>query len=298
MEKEMVIKIQYNNFEAGEFVYNQLVNFENARSVILSFPWEEERRKLHVDLTNPSITFQTDNGLFLKLALFYNGKFILYYYDGKHLFTHSFVNLEASFSFIEYFFIHQDIDRSQYKLESTWLKNLKINFISQDFFYTTANKTFFQLMDNWTRGLLIFDFIFFVFFILKFETSTAAILGLLFFILVAGGINLILHINHYINSKDQTLVLSKGSDSFLFGDCDAPIKYFKKDIQQITIEKNTARKCPWNDFTISNLELKNGEVLKISSILLHGYEIERKFPDIISKTKAVFIPNFHRHFSI
>ena len=210
----MVAKIQYHNFEPGEFVYNQKVDFENARSIILSFPWEEERRKLHVDLTNPSITFQTDNDLFLKLALYYNGKFILYYYNEKHLYTHSFINLEASFSFIEYFFIHQDIDRSQYKLESTWLKNLKINFISQDFVYSTAKKTFFQLIDNWTKGLLLFDFIFLIFLFLKFGINISAIFVLLFFFLLSGGINLILHINHYRNFKNKTLVLSRGSDFF------------------------------------------------------------------------------------
>lgn len=143
MEKELLAKMQYNEFEPGEFVYNQKVNYETALSLIQSFPWEDERRKLRVSLTNPSITFQTDTNLFLKLALYYNGKFILYAFDGKHLYSYSFIHFADSFSFIEYFFNHEDIDRMQYKSEPTFLRNLKIHFVSQDFVYSTVNKSFF-----------------------------------------------------------------------------------------------------------------------------------------------------------
>ena len=145
MAQKLFVKIQYHNFEPGEFVDNQKLSFEDTVPVIRSFPWEEERTKLKVSLTNPSITFQTDNNLFLKLALYYHKKFILYFYDGMSLYTHSFFKLDDSFTLIEYFFIHADIDRSQYKLERARAKKLNIHFLSQDFVYSTANKSFFSI---------------------------------------------------------------------------------------------------------------------------------------------------------
>ena len=83
MGQKILVKIQYNNFEPGEFVYNQYLDFEDTLPVIQSFPWEVERTKFHVDLTSPSITFQIDANLFLKLALYYKKKFILHCYDGN-----------------------------------------------------------------------------------------------------------------------------------------------------------------------------------------------------------------------
>ena len=293
MGQKLFIKIQYHNFEPGEFVYNRKLSYEETVPVIRSFPWEEERTKLRVSLTNPSITFQTDGNLFLKLALYYNKKFILYFYDGMNLYTHSFSELEDSFTLIEYFFVHSDIDRSQYKLERAGGKKLNIHFLSQDFVYSTANKSFFQLMEYWTRTLLIFDVVAGIYLVIRYGLSTTNIFLVLFLIFILGGINLIIHINYFLNSRNEKLVLSQGSDSFLFGKSETPTKYFKKDIHQIIIEKNTSSGCPWNGYTLTCIEMKDGEVLPVSSIFLHAYEIEKKIPDIIAKTNAVMFPFFH-----
>lgn len=69
MGQKLFVKTQYHNFETGEFVYNQQLIFEDVLPVIRSFPWEEERKKLHVDLINPSITFQTEFHIHLKKDL-------------------------------------------------------------------------------------------------------------------------------------------------------------------------------------------------------------------------------------
>ena len=294
MGQKLFIKIQYHNFEPGEFVYNQKLSFEDTVPVIRSFPWEEERTKLKVSPTSPSITFQTDNNLFLKLALYYNKKFILYFYDGMSLYTNSFFKLDDAFTHIEYFFVHSDIDRSQYKLERERAKKLNIHFLSQDFVYSTANKSFFQLMEHWTRTLLIFDVVAVIYLATRYGLSTTNIFLLLLLIVILGGINLIIHTTYFLNSRNEKLVLSKGSDSFLFGKSETPKKYFKKDIHQIIIEKNTSSSCPWNGYTLTCIEMKNGDVLPISSILLHAYEIEEKIPGIIAKRKAVSFPFFHR----
>lgn len=145
-------------------------------------------------------------------------------------------------------------------------------------------------MDYWTRALLILDLIGVGYFSINYKLNATRVFLLLFLVILLGGINLILHINYYIHSKGQTLVLSKGSDSFLFGKNGVTIKYFKKDVRQITSKENTSIRCPWNGFKVTNLELTNGETLKIASIILDGYEIQRKFPGVLCKTIVDIFP--------
>lgn len=87
---QLISKIQYQNFEAGEFVEIKERSYEETISIIEAFPWTEERNNLKVDLTNPSITIVNSYNEFLKIALYYNGKFVLHYYNNsEELFTKS-----------------------------------------------------------------------------------------------------------------------------------------------------------------------------------------------------------------
>ena len=66
----LISKIQYHNFEAGEFIDRKERSYEDTISLIKAFPWATERNGLKVDLTNPSITIENSYNEFLKLALY------------------------------------------------------------------------------------------------------------------------------------------------------------------------------------------------------------------------------------
>ena len=66
----LVTKIQYNNFETGEFSEVRERTYEETVDLIEHFPWNKQREKLVIDLTNPSVTIEGGDNDFLKFAVF------------------------------------------------------------------------------------------------------------------------------------------------------------------------------------------------------------------------------------
>ncbi|MEO5943093.1 MAG: hypothetical protein ABIP30_01905 [Ferruginibacter sp.] len=111
-----------------------------------------------------------------------------------------------------------------------------------------------------------------------------------FVILLSGGINWILLFNYYLYSKNKTLQISRGNNIFLWGKKDHIKEYKKTAIQKTVIRQNKGRRCPWSNFTLTFLYLKDGEIIKIPSILLDGEGFLYKLPGIESKIKPTVIP--------
>src|SRR5690242_19037072 len=107
----LITKIQHKNFEPGEFVEIKERTYEETIDCINNFPWEKERDHIQIALTNPSVTMESDIGNFLKLALFYNGKFVLHFFNSEHeLYTKSFFHKEEAYPYIKNLFESEVFD--------------------------------------------------------------------------------------------------------------------------------------------------------------------------------------------
>lgn len=292
-EATLTVKLQYKHFEPGEFEQEQKRTYAETISLIENFPWEKEREKINIDLTCSSITLQDDNNSFLKLSLYYNQKFVLYFFDGETLYSKSLLSLAESFPFLQHYFENHTVDLSVFRRENTMLKNVKKHFPSNDFIYKIEPGSFLTYTNFMTRlfltgYLLLISFA--VYKHLSSEPSAAALIVLILAFPLLGGINLLLVYNYYKNAKGKCLILSKGSTTFIYGAIGAAITYKKQDIEEIVIERNTASKCPWGDFTMTLIYLNDGTVLKIPSIMLPGNDIAAKLPGIPVSTQQTFIP--------
>lgn len=290
----MIVKLQYKTFEPGEFVDERSVTYEEAIKIIEAFPWAQEREKIIIGLTNPSVTFQSNLGDYLKFALYYNGKFALHFFDGRHLFTKSFLRVDDAYPFIKEFFEKEEVDETKFHKESTPFKNLAVHFVSQDFRYTIAGKSFFQIINPWTKCLLAVD-AFFLFLLINpllkdGHLNVGALVAFLMMMTFFGGINLLLLLNYYRHTKNDILQLSKGANFFLYGEIDTPTRYEKENVQQIIIKRNDASRCQWNNFSVTQLLMQDGSVIQIPSTILEGRDIAHKFPECNSKEERVFIP--------
>ena len=129
-------KIQYKNFEIGEFIEEKERTFEEIMELIERFPWELQREKIVIDLTNPSVTIQGKNNDYLKIALFYNGKFVLRYFDQKQtLYTKSISEVTDSYKYIRDYIATSVFDTNDFKKENTLFQDNAKHFISQKFNY-------------------------------------------------------------------------------------------------------------------------------------------------------------------
>ena len=74
----LLTKTQLKDYEAGEFSDIKQRTYPETRDLIEQFPWTQQRDHISISLTNPSITIEGPSGDYLKLAPYFNGKFVLY----------------------------------------------------------------------------------------------------------------------------------------------------------------------------------------------------------------------------
>lgn len=275
----LISKVQYKNFETGEFIDVQERSYDETIDLIEKFPWNNQREQIVIDLTNPSITIEGKNDDFLKFALFFNQKYVLHYFDEKQvLFTKSFEHLNEGYQYIKNFFEQPAFDTKDFKEENTWLQyNLK-HFVTQDFRYVVTPKSARAFLLS-TSGINFFMSLFFIIFVFSkggalLNIALFAILLVMIF-LVGGGLNLIFFFNYYNYAKDKILIMSKGNDNFYFGNADSPVLYNKKDIMEYTVFRPGGR-SQIGGFVIVSIELNNGTVLKIPNILVDYQAMEQK----------------------
>lgn len=276
----LITKVQYNNFETGEFVNVQERNYKETLELIEGFPWNAQRDHIVIDLTNPSILILGRNNDFLKFAVFFNQKYVLHYFDARQtLYTRSFVNLKDGYSYIKNFFEQPEFEVEDFKKEITWFQHNLKHFIQQDFKYLLTSKSIktYLILTSW----LSFSFsIILLLLILPIGISSLNFVALgfflLFFFLFGGGLNLILFFNYYNFVKDKILIMSKGKDDFYFGPINYPIKYDKKDILHYTIVRTGSQRSPFYEFAFVKIEFKNGVVLKIPNLLVNDLAIKEK----------------------
>jgi hypothetical protein len=86
---EFISKLQHNTYEKGEFSDEQPRDLEETINLIKDFPWDAERTLTDIQLTGPSVTILDNDLNYLKLGLYFGGKFCVYYLDkDNHLYEY------------------------------------------------------------------------------------------------------------------------------------------------------------------------------------------------------------------
>lgn len=274
--KTLVTKIQYKNFEPGEFVDEQKRTYEETIGLIENYPWSIQREKFMIDLTNPSVTIEGDNGDYLKLAVYYNQKYVLLYLNKEQrLFSRSFSTLQDGYAYVKCFFEQPVFDLAGFKKESTWMQNNGRHFVTQDFRYEVTAKSVRQYLLS-TRGLNIIVPVIFLIFVVGWRPDAMLLLfpGMIFILLAALPLRLFFIYYNYV--KDKMLIMSKGNDTFYFGSFYDLVKYDKKHIVKCTIVKTMRSKSIYNGYAVVKIEFKNGTMLSIPNLLIDHRALEDK----------------------
>lgn len=155
-------KIQFNTFEVGEFVEEKKRTYEETVEIIERFPWNEQREKIVIELTNPSITVEGQNNDYLKLSVFFNGKFVLHYLDKEQvLFAKGFADIKYSYQYLKNYFTGT-FETTDFKKETTWFQNNLKHFVSQDFNYTVTSPRVKKFL--WSTSAISFAYTIFLFY--------------------------------------------------------------------------------------------------------------------------------------
>jgi len=277
---EFTSKLQYKTYEKGEYSDEKVRSLEETLLLINNFPWEEQRG-VDIQLTGPSVTIQDEYGNYLKAALYFRGKFCLYYLDlDHHLYEYHTPELkDVCAVVVDFFNGHIDLDKFERNLFSIGNKN---HFTSNDFVYRV--RAWRVILLSW--GIIIFFLIFtiFVFFIVQTTAPFIVILvpGLLS--LFMAGILLYI-LNRYLACSNQFLQVSKGNSVFSFGNDTNEQTYDKSEIKEIILFGPLGTRSP-NTFYVFEIYFKDKSVIKFSNMLISDTTFMNKFStDLIVYSK-------------
>lgn len=285
--KPLHCKIQYKNFEIGEFTDVGEKTAEEAIEIIRQFPWEQQREHIIVSLTNPSVTIQGKNQSFLKVSLYYKGKFVLHYYNSAgELWTKAFVRLADSFPLISSFFKKQPFNTGGFRKEYTLFQNNQQHFISQDFHYEADFRRCCRYLlqtsaINLSFGLCFLLWRLWAFFWGNGMPSVLWIILFCFVFLCGGGINLLLFADYYHHVRGKMLIMSKGNDLFYYGFKNNLKEYHKSDIMQLIYRREAfGSRSPTTFFAYVKLEMKDASEIYLPNLLLSDEALLQKLDGI------------------
>lgn len=291
----LITKLQYRNYETGEFTGEKERTLAETFALISSYPWEEQRQRVSMALTNPSVTIQGPAGEFLKLAIYFNGSFVLYYLDAAHhLYTRKLNSVAEASSPISNFFTQQTsgatFDHEGFHREQTPFQNNAVHFRDKSFSYTASPLLL-------TLPVIFIGFTtFFLFAILTHLRSALhaqpygylSLLPCILLTLVTVPIT-ILYANHWRAARGRVLILSRGKDIFYYGPADSPTAYSKDDILEVVTVGARGRNG-YPRTTQVEIDFKNGTALYLSCLLLPQYEMVSKFPQCRQRTQKTIFP--------
>jgi hypothetical protein len=284
---EFISKLQYKIYEKGEFSDEKARTLEETLDLIKKFPWVQQRGA-DVQLTGPSVTIQNEYVEYLKLGLFFNGKFCLYYYDrNNHLFELHVPTLEDACHVVTDFFnglsIEEKFDKHLFNIGA------KGHFETAAFEYRVhklATSLYFLLIALLSCIALLATVAFF-----KMDNAPIPLLVLDIFLDILCLQSFYFMVRLYLKSKDMYLQLSTGSLDFQFGDNEqSVITYHKKDIAAINVYGGTSRSSKL--FKVMEIIFNNGSKTIFSGSLINPDSFVLKFPGLeiyyVTKSSAIW----------
>ena len=227
---QLISKLQHNTYEKGEFSDEQPRDLNETIQLIKDFPWDLERPLTDIQLTGPSVTIQDTELNYLKLGLYFGGKFCVYYLDkDNHLYEYQADDIESVNNMVLDFFKN----------------NLNVKLFEKPFFSIGKRQHFetnkFEYLMETSLFYLYLTFGIIVVILFGSYVIIMSVLGvsLSFYpLLIASFPGLILLYLVYTTFKNKDrfsyLQISKGKNKFLYGEDEQHInEYDKKNIEEI-----------------------------------------------------------------
>lgn len=278
---EFISKVQHDNYEKGEFSDEKVRNLEETIELIRSFPFDAERNLTDIQLTGPSVTIQDGYVNYLKVGLYFNGKFCVYYLDNNnHLYEYYVLSVDEACNLVTDFFT-ETLDLSKFEKQLFKIGSRK-HFENGNFDYAiNPSKFYLRFIFTLLFGLPFFfsgialtqiePFLIKYSFILAWFLLTCQFVYILFLI-----------IGYYLKSKNMFLHLSAGDNSFQFGIGDEIKDYNKSDITHINIYRcRRSRKVVLFDpvFNVVEIKFNDNSTIEFPGFLIDQISFQKKFPN-------------------
>ena len=290
---DFISKLQYKNYERGEFCDEKVRTLDETIQLIKVFPWSEQRG-VDIQLTAPSVTIQDENFNYLKLAIYFNGKYCLYYLDNSgHLYEYHTESLDKAIDIITLFF--DGLINLELFEKHLLSGNAKKHFENGVFDYSLNKVTmFFNLL-----LMPLFLIIMIAVTVTTFKVSSIPGILIIFYLLfdILFLATFWFMIKMYLRTKDTVLTISSGKDEFQLLDNDELTIYNKANIAQVNVFGKTSKSS--KIFIISEIEFTDGSKVMIPGSLIDIFTLVGKFPGRVIAYKGGYYltsPVFWKYF--
>jgi hypothetical protein len=277
---EFISKLQYKNYEKGEYSDEKARNLTDTLQLIKSFPWDEQRG-VEIQLTCPSVTVRDEYGNYLKVAIYFNGKFCLYYLDTDgHLYEFHTEDLNIVCGLVTDFF-NQQLDIQKFEKNYFSIGSRK-HFETCSFEYSVNNAK--MLLNFFLMSFLSFVAISGVVACFRVKDMPKPFILLFLFLTILSLSTFYFMIRLYFKTRNMHVNISKGTQDFQFGQDGALEDYKKENISFLNIYGQTAKSS--RIFNLMELVFKDGTNLIVPGILIDPYDFILKFPGIEANHKG------------
>lgn len=269
-----ISKLQYKTCEKGEYYDEKERTLEETIDLINNFPWAREQYA-DLDLTGPSITIKDKIGNYLKVGIYYGGRYSLYYLDSKNrLYQYRQLKMEKVHEKVAEFFdgkLHLQLFEKQ-----PWRFRIRRVFVTVDFTYRVTLLYAISLCTDWfilfacCLGFLIF------FILIKQGAVGLSLLIVPMFLL---GRILAKTFRKYYLLRYQFIRISRGNNIFYFGtdenECNS---YDKADILKIEQYVDKETRTP-NVTEVFRIYFKDDTYITFTNVLITDTTLASKFSD-------------------
>lgn len=274
----LVSKLQYKNYEKGEFSDEKPRNLEETLKLIEDFPWNLQRGT-DIQVTGPGIVIKDKKGGYLKIALYFNGKFSVYYMDsGDRLYEYHTPELTDECQKVKEYF-EGNLDLSGFE-KHFFNRGNRAHFVNGHFEYR-VNQTKIPLL-----------IILMAFFTMAFVITAVALpwlTGVPLLIYPLALFNAFLwswgfysYTKLFIRCKKLVLIVSKGNPIFQFGTDGHMVSYNKLDITEITGYGGLQSRS--SDLVTVEISFRKGNHIKFPGMLIDILLFNSKMPEDIKLT--------------
>jgi len=284
---EFTSKMQYKNYEKGEFCDERPRTLDEVVNLLQTFPtvYKEDSGD---DPNDPCIVLLDKKGNYLKIDVYLGNMFCLHYISFRNeYYVYDVISFELAAKKLKEFFAEKldlgDFEKKPFSAE------IKSYFLTNPFEYQIRFSKVLGLSNGWiiyfvaALGAAIY---------IAMKNPISVVMPILIFLgLIICLIGCLLsHVfSNYAKKKNQYLKISRGSDSFLFGNTAIDIyTYHKNDIAEVKHYALRNSRSP-NNFELFEIIFKDSTVLKFSNSLISGSQFVAKwrFPITEARKNAI-----------
>lgn len=284
----MTLKLQYDNFETGEFTEEKTVDRESLLEI-----FDQNTEIVQVlgtyTIKRPSIKFYIKTReYYLCLMHFTKDAFTVWYCNGPDtkLFAGNFYKKSVR-KILELFFDNNFGQLNKIIPRTTKSENSLItSFVTSDFLYTYKKRgVFFLILSSAILLPINYIFLFSIFishnFILAIMLSISPIASILLFKL---------HFNYTKNSKNISIKVSSGSPKIVLFYNNEKVEFNKDEIKLLLVYMYSGHNDPFAGYSFSRIILNDKRVFDITSMIIEPYELSYKLSNVATKQISKFYP--------